>query len=177
MQQINYHITNIEPIWDIKEVENLEYFTQPFTDTETLDKWKSIYNKTFTLGSLADYRSKQPEVQHKIVSNILDNISDLGSFTNFGFNWFKMVPGDVIPYHEDAYINYRKYYNVKYENVWRAVVLLQDWHPGFILEIDGNPLYKYSAGTVAMWRGDTSHLVANYGVVPRYTLQITMTKL
>jgi hypothetical protein len=43
------------------------------------------------------------------------------------------------------------------------------------LEIDGNPITKWSAGDWVGWNYDTQHLAANIGMTDRYTMQITGT--
>ena len=55
----------------------------------------------------------------------------------------------------------------------RAIVFLEDWASGHYLEVDNEPVVKWSAGDVVVWEYDTPHLAANMGTTPRYTLQIT----
>jgi len=166
---------NIDPIWDMKEVENLNYFFEAFNDPQTTQKWKELYNKEFTIGNKADHRTQQPEIQTSILNEVL-TYSKV-KLTNPGYIWYKMNPGDVIPYHSDTYIKYCKYHNVSINKVWRALVLLQDWQPGSVLEVDGTPINQYKAGKVVMWNSDTPHFVANYGKIPRYTLQLTLSEI
>jgi hypothetical protein len=57
--------------------------------------------------------------------------------------------------------------------IHRAIVFLEDWASGHYLEIDGEPIIKWTAGDVVIWCYDTPHMAANMGLTPRYTLQIT----
>jgi hypothetical protein len=52
-------------------------------------------------------------------------------------------------------------------------VFLEDWKSGHYFE--GNDVAKvnWRAGDVVEWQYDASHMAANLGLEPRYTLQIT----
>ena len=163
-----------EVIWDLEEIANLKYRWEPFNDPDTVDDWKKTYQgKEFSVGMKCDYQCPQPNYQHKIFHNISQEIP---GFSNEGFIWFRMMPGDIIPDHADSYINYRKRLGVKLDQVYRILVFLQDWQPGFLSEVNGQAINHYPAGTYVIWPGDTRHMAGNLSRQPRYTLQITATK-
>ena len=156
--------------WDIKDVESLDYIYEPFNDNETKEHWKQQYNLEFSTGLQADYRSIQPPWTNKI----LEQLTRLGyNLTNPGTSFYKMLPGDILPYHSDTFARYSSKFKVAPESVSRIIVFLQDWQPGFLFEIDGVPIYQYSAGQFVHWKYNVPHMAGNLGSVPRYTLQIT----
>lgn len=167
-------VGQIESIWNMSEVENMQYFYEPFNDPDTVASWHEIYKKEFTIGMQADYRSQQPRCQEDIFQSICDQGHQL---TNQSFSWYRMMPGDMIPEHADTYVNYCRYHNVHKSQAVRVLVLLQDWHPGFILEVGGKSFSHYPAGTFVIWHADCPHTAGNWSRIPRYTLQITATKL
>ena len=165
-------VGQIDPIWNIEEVEKLDYFYEPFNDSDVVDVWRTLYNKEFTTGMQADYRSQQPACQEAVFQSICKQGHILA---NQGFSWYRMMPGDMIPEHSDTYANYCKYYNISKEQAIRILVLLQDWQPGFLLEVAGQSFSHYLAGTFVIWSADCPHTAGNWGQIPRYTLQITAT--
>lgn len=166
-----YMIGKIDPIWDMEEVRNLPYFAEPFNDPNQIAEWDRIYGRKFTVGEQADYRVLQPSCQ----SDIAGSFQDLG-LSNFGFSWYRMQPGDLIPRHIDTYSSYCRYWNVGPSRVIRILVLLEDWKTGHLLEVDQQAITGYRAGTFVYWTHGTPHMAGNIGSQPRYTLQITATK-
>lgn len=164
----------ITPTWDMNQVENLDYFYEPFNDEVTIDTWRRTYNKEFTIGMQADYRTQQPRCQEDIFASICAQGHEL---TNQAFSWYRMMPGDMIPEHSDTYQSYCEFYQVDKINAVRVLLLLQDWQPGFLLEVAGRSFSHYPAGTYVIWHADCPHMAGNWSRVPRYTLQITATKL
>jgi hypothetical protein len=86
-----------------------------------------------------------------------------------------MTSGTVMPVHQDRYVKYIDLFNLQGQEhtICRALVLLEDWRSGHYLEIMGEPVVSWTAGTVAEWTYDTPHMAANIGLENRYTLQIT----
>jgi hypothetical protein len=80
-----------------------------------------------------------------------------------------------MPEHSDLYKRYIELFDLQGQEhrIRRALVLLEDWQPGHYLEIMGEPIVKWQAGTVVQWDYDTPHMAANIGIEDRYTLQIT----
>lgn len=144
---------------------SLGYFKEPFNDTATVKAWTDLYGEIFDTGWMVDHRSFQPEWA-------LDVAEEIG-LKNPGTSFYRMNPGTILPYHSDTYARYASYHEVDPHEVYRAVVFLQDWKPGHLFEIDGEPIYKYTAGTYVLWNYDTPHLAGNIGPDYRYSLQIT----
>lgn len=156
----------------MEEVAGLEYFYEPFNDPDSVDRWRDRYHKDFTIGMQADYRSRQPGCQEMIAQQLRSQGLIL---KNVAFCWYRMMPGDMIPEHSDTYSSYSRFYNVPPDSVARILILLEDWKPGYLLEVDGNPINCYKAGTWVMWKAHTPHMAGNLGSQPRYSLQITAT--
>jgi hypothetical protein len=163
----------ITPCWDMDEVRGLDYFYEPFNDPQSVELWKKIYNSEFSIGMQADFRSRQPLCQEQIFTDIQSQELDI---SNQGFSWYRMLPGDIIPEHGDTYASYCRYHNVPKHQAVRILVLLEDWRPGYLLEVAGKSYSHYPAGTWVLWHADTPHMAGNLSHVPRYTLQITATK-
>lgn len=161
---------HIEPCWTVSEVSNLDYFTEPFNDSTTADHWNQLYGQSFGVGQQADYRSRQLSNINEIVDRVTDQIGPLDCV---GTSFYRMRPGDILPHHRDSYCSYCKYHAVRPEQVTRVIVFINPWQPGFLFEIDGEPIVKYQWGDFVAWKYNTEHMAGNLGCTPRYTLQIT----
>lgn len=85
-----------------------------------------------------------------------------------------MGPGTVLPNHKDSYARFKQIYDITdADDIWRAVVMLEDWQSGHYLEIDSHAIVNWRAGDAFIWQNDVPHLAANIGETNRYTLQIT----
>lgn len=148
------------------EYRKLNYISEPFNNVETTKKWDKLYGKIYATGDMADYRQPQPDWTQQIIDYIGLSLS--------GSSYYRMSPGKILPYHRDTYQRFISYHcinNIK--TIHRAIIFLEDWTPGHIFEVDGDPIYNYKAGTYVLWQYDTPHMAANLGLKDRYTLQIT----
>ena len=86
----------------------------------------------------------------------------------------RLKPGRYIPTHSDHYAYYANKYNITNLNIiHRFIVFLEDYQDGHILVINDRAYLSYKAGNVCSWSGTTPHAALNYGLTPRYTLQVT----
>jgi len=108
------------------------------------------------------------------------------NFINEHFRWLKnkhfqinkFEPGDIAPMHIDQYPYYNNLYNVHDDNeIVRVLIFLQDWKNGHYLEIEDISITNWKAGEWVAWELNTPHMAANIGLVDRYTLQLTGTKI
>ena len=104
----------------------------------------------------------------------IDFFADQG-WKDIGTSYYRMTTGTVLPVHQDLYVRYVKLFNLqgKEQDIRRAIVFLEDWQSGHYFELDGKPLLEWQAGNVIQWEYDAPHMAANFGLLPRYTLQIT----
>jgi hypothetical protein len=161
-----YHIP---AFWD-DEFQRLEYINETFNDTELVERWLSLgFANRFT-GDMCDMRSTQPTWN----KTIIDVFEHLG-WQDIGTSYYRMMPGTILPTHQDLYKKYIEIFGLSGQEhtIRRALVFLQDWHPGHYLEVIDEPVTKWRAGDVVEWVYDTPHMAANMGITPRYTLQIT----
>ena len=155
--------------WD-DEYKHLEYACESFNDEQSLQRWiQAGYPDRFT-GDMCDMRSPQPSWNSKFT----ELFSMLG-WKDVGTSYYRMNTGTVLPVHGDLYVKYIDLFKLhgQQHRIRRAVVFLEDWKSGHYAEYLGEPLVKWTAGTVIEWPYDTPHMAANLGLEPRYTLQIT----
>jgi len=159
----------LQVFWD-DEYKRLNYINEPFNDTENTRCWiEQGYPAKFT-GDMCDMTQPQPSWNQQFI----DIFADLG-WKDIGTSYYKMNTGTVLPTHGDLYTKYIELFDLRGQEhtIRRAIVFLEDWHPGHYAEYLDQPLVKWQAGTVIEWPYDTPHMAANLGLEPRYTLQIT----
>ena len=155
--------------WD-DEFKKLNYFREDFNDPESVDHWLSKgYANNFT-GDMCDMRNTQPSWNQYFVGWFTAR-----GWSNIGTSYYRMNTGTVLPLHGDLYKRYVELFNLQGQEhtIRRAIVFLEDWKSGHYLEIAGQGITNWTAGTVVEWVYDTPHMAANIGLDPRYTLQIT----
>lgn len=160
---------NLEVFWN-NEYKHLHYINEPFNDEVSTDAWiEQGYPEKFT-GDMCDMRSPQPSWNQQFI----DHFASLG-WKNIGTSYYRMNTGTILPTHGDLYLKYIDLFNLQGQErtIRRAVVFLEDWKSGHYFESLGVPLTEWSAGTVIEWTYNTTHMAANIGPEPRYTLQIT----
>lgn len=167
---MTYQLGQIPVSWTIDEIDQLDWIKEDFNDPVMTRAWMDLYGPIFRTGFQADYRSKQLACNQQILRDLATQGIDLD---RTGLSYYKMMPGDILPYHGDTYARYREYHKVDIDDIWRVIVFLQDWQPGFLFEMQGRPIVQYRAGDFVAWQGGAEHLAGNLGRVPRYTLQIT----
>lgn len=167
---MTYFAGRIPVSWTLEDINGLDWIQEPFNDPVMAKAWLDMYGPIFRTGYQADHRSRQLSCNQQI-------LRDLGAqgfnLARTGFSYYKMMPGDILPYHGDTYARYREFHGVDVHDIWRVIVFPQDWQPGFLFEIEGRPIAQYRAGDFVIWRGAAEHMAGNLGRVPRYTLQIT----
>jgi hypothetical protein len=156
--------------WTLEEIDGLDWTREPFNDPAMAGAWMDIYGPIFRTGFQADHRSRQLDCNPQILRDLQAQGIDLD---RTGFSYYKMMPGDILPYHSDTYARYISHHKVDIADIWRVIVFPQDWQPGFLFEIEGRPITQYRAGDFVAWQAGAEHMAGNLGRVPRYTLQIT----
>lgn len=164
---MKYKTGHINPFWD-QGYRNFTYEKQPLMPSE-YDEWAKQgfhhpYVKSFS-GSM--YNNKNP-MPHWITK--LDNMFGLKNQT---YLFYRMQTFEVMPPHKDHYQTYIKLFNADPKNIYRVLIMLEDWKPGHYLEIDGQGFVNWQAGDYFIWENFTPHAAANIGIDDRYTLQIT----
>jgi hypothetical protein len=161
-----YRITKF---WD-DEFKRLSYINETFNDADNLQTWLALgYANRFT-GDMCDMRSPQPSWNNRFV----DIYREKG-WKDIGTSYYRMGTGTILPTHGDLYVKYIDLFKLQGQQhrIHRAIVFLEDWKSGHYFEGNGVPVTEWQAGDVVEWTYDTTHLAANMGIAPRYTLQIT----
>jgi hypothetical protein len=158
---------HLNRLWN-DDFKHLPYKKQPVTKEE-IDEWKQLgYDesnvKSFT-GHMYDNRNPMP--------NWVSQIQDAFGLYKQTYTFYKMETLEIMPAHSDHYRTYCKINNVTYDEVYRVILMLEDWKPGHYFELDGVSYTNWKAGDWFKWRGNTPHAASNIGVENRYTLQIT----
>lgn len=168
-----YKIGNVGVTWNVADFKNLSWTRKPFNDAKQLEAWKQAgFTHTNFNGLLVD-----ASVPGAVPAWAWNLAREEFKYDNLGVSIFCMMPGDIIPNHQDTYVKYRQVFNIKDPNtIWRSLVMLDDWKSGHYLEIAGIAEVNWRAGNTFTWNYDTPHMAANIGQEPRYTLQITGTR-
>lgn len=155
---------HIKPLWR-DEFKHFNYTLPPITQEEKIAWAKAGYHDIKTRGKMYDSTNPMPEWV-----SVLENTFGMYRQT---YTFYRMDTMEVMPTHSDHYRTYIKLNNVEYDQVFRTVVMLEDWKPGHYFELDGVGYTNWKAGDWFKWKGDIPHAASNIGIEPRYTLQIT----
>lgn len=156
---------HVDPWWE-EDFKQLDYQYYPLKNTHDLICWiNQGYQHLRLNGGLYSMPRKMPDWAQ--------NFYTLFAWQDVGIAFYKMETCDALPLHTDSYISYRKMFGVTAEQMFRAIVFLEDWKSGHYFEIDSQPLMPWRAGDWVYWHNDVPHYAGNFGTQPRYTLQIT----
>lgn len=160
---------NIDSFWD-DEYKRLNYIKEKFNDPATEISWQDAGFRGPFGGLMCDMRNLQPSWNSKVI----DFFAAMG-WRDIGTSYYKMEPGSSLPEHIDTYNRYIDLFNLRGQenNIRRAVVFLEAWQSGHYAECNGVPYTGWIAGFTLIWKWDTPHMAANFGMTPRYTLQVT----
>ena len=162
---MTWQIGRLEPWWD-DSFKNLDYRYYPLKNTHDLVRWiNQGYHHLNLNGGLYDMSREMPDYAQ--------GFFDVFPWQNLSISFYRMLTGDALPLHYDIYTSYRKRFNVKATQMYRAIVFLEDWKSGHYFEIDSQPLMPWKAGDWVYWNNSVPHYAGTFGTEPRYTLQIT----
>ena len=134
---------------------------------EEVNKWKANgydHVKSFT-GMLYDSTNTMPDW--------VNHIRDAFGLYKQTHTIYKMQTLEIMPTHVDYFKRYAELKKVDVKDVWRVVMMLEDWKPGHYFELNGVGYTNWKAGDWFKWRYDVPHAAANIGIEDRYTLQVT----
>lgn len=150
------------------DFKNFSYVKQGVTKEE-IASWEKLgysdqYVKSYT-GHMYDNSNTMPDW--------IDRLENAFGLYKQSYTFYRMDTCEIMPMHSDHFRTYSKLNDVSPDQVWRAVMMLEDWKPGHYFELDGVGYVNWKAGDWFKWRGDIPHAAANVGSEPRYTLQVT----
>lgn len=158
----------------IGDYKNIEYpGRRQFRDDETVEQWKNLGHLyvNYTGFIREEYRGL-PDWCNSVIAEIKNQLN----ISNVSCSLYRMPPGTIMPEHKDAYLNYKKIFELDDVNkICRVLVFLEDWKSGHYFEVSDNPVIRWKSGDYYMWFGETPHIAANIGRENRYTMQITGT--
>ena len=164
MDKVTYG--KVDVVWE-NEFKDYDYTKQPLKEEE-MENWRSLgyYHESFS-GGIYDSRNPMPAWTNTVAEQV--------GLTNAGYVFYKLTTLDIMPNHVDHFETYCKVFQVDRNDVYRALVFLEDWASGQYLEVDHNALTSWKAGDFVLWQADVDHASANIGTTDRYALQITGT--
>ena len=157
---------NIAPTWN-QDYKQFEYQRQPIKPEE-IHNWRQM-GYTHNSFSGVMYGGKNP------MPSWVNGVAEQLGLHNPGFVFYCMNTMEVMPPHEDHFETYCSVFNVDRMDVYRGLVMLEDWKPGHYLEMDRKGYVNWQAGDYMVWSADVEHAASNIGSEPRWTLQITGT--
>ena len=167
MKTSSWRIGHINPWWGTSH-RGLDYHNEPFNNPADLEKWRAMgYTHDKFTGDMYDMRN--PEEEWMGVSQLQEEFK----FEHLSWSFYRMGSGVILPEHADTFSRFREMYNAENKIVVRALVMLEDWHQGHYVDMDGNANTNWKAGDYYVWEEDCLHTAANIGTADRYTLQIT----
>ena len=161
-----YHL---RPFWG-DDFKSLDYTSEPFNDPESQATWLAMGFADKFVGDMCDMRRTQTSWNSRMI-----DIYSMAGWQDVGTSYYRMNPGSILPRHSDTYRRYIELHGLqgREQNIWRAIVFLEDWKSGHYLEVGERAITHWNAGDVVEWRYDVPHMAANMGFTPRYTLQLT----
>jgi hypothetical protein len=97
---------------------------------------------------------------------------------DIGLAFYRMSTGTVMPVHRDLYKRYIELFNLqgRENSIRRALVMLEDWKPGHIVQLDDWALTEWKAGDTWYFDTEVVHYAANCGTENFYTCQVSTVK-
>ena len=155
---------HITPLWK-EEYKKFNYIHKEAHPNDIIFWKRQGYNFDTYTGKMFAEQNKMPQW--------VKTVSDQIGLTQCGYTFYQMSTGIIMPKHVDHFENYCKFYNANKNDVYRAIVALEDWQSGHYFEIDNQIIHDYKRGDYILWSSDVAHSAANLGINTRYTLQIT----
>jgi hypothetical protein len=160
----------IQPEWKISDFHNLDYFLTTHKDKILLDQYVNFgHNRD----SMTLYNCHEPSYMPNCVHDYIKPQFDFLEHIAFAINLFK--PGQYLPIHTDIFGKYMKLYDVKFENIVRYIIMLEDSLPGQILQIESKCIGEWNSGDCFGWKYNQRHAFYNFSMKDRYAIQVTGT--
>jgi hypothetical protein len=161
---------SIARTWD-DSFKELEYRYLDHRYPGFTDEWESgAYSRMKLNGAIHELHGKIPVMAESYIQCL--------NWHNVGVCLFRMNTGEILPLHSDHYATYKRLFNITDPlQIWRALVMLEDWKTGHYFQIEDTMFSNWTAGDYFVWNYDVAHMAANIGTESRYTMQITGTKL
>lgn len=90
--------------------------------------------------------------------------------------WLTLEPREIVPVHQDGFYMVKTKKNVRTEDCIRYLIMLEDWKPGHMVQLDDWALTDWKAGDVWYFDSTVPHWAANCGSENFYTCQVSTVK-
>ena len=156
----------IDVNWTIDEIKDLKY-------TNVLANFDNA-----ELFLQAGHSKKHMSIQNYFESNTMPesilNVKQYFDWNNCTVAINLLKPGRYLPTHSDLYTKYANLFKINnIENIQRAIIMIEDWLPGQMIEVDNVITNKWVAGQVFTWTGKVKHAAYNFSLKNRYAIQVT----
>ena len=99
-----------------------------------------------------------------------------GEIQNAQLRVFVKPPMTALGLHADTFGSYKRKYNVKENEVFRAMTFIDDWEWGHYTLVGNEVLHQYQAGQTYQIKPNIFHCSGNMGFNPQITMNITGVK-
>lgn len=92
------------------------------------------------------------------------------------YNFMKIPPGSLIPWHCDTYGYFVKKFDISSEDIpkiKRAIVFIDEWQFGQSIQFGKDILHNWKRGDIYTWDHEAWHGAANYGNQDLIVMQVT----
>ena len=82
-------------------------------------------------------------------------------------------PGNIMPWHDDKFYNFKRSYPEHADFIVRFLVFINDWTPGQFLQAGNSVIMNWQAGDTVLWAPHRMHLAVNAGYANKWTTNVT----
>lgn len=90
--------------------------------------------------------------------------------------WLNLTPREMIPVHRDYFFVLKTKKKVDVDRCIRYLIMLEDWMPGHMVQLDDLVLTNWKAGDVWYFDNEVLHWAANCGTTNFYSCQVSTLK-
>lgn len=171
----------------LNEIHNFDW-KETFMIEESIqqDLWNNFstenklsLEKTYRDLSLPNECSKHYMAYNPVLDPESQKILDYFDDKIYRYNFLKLTAGYNLWWHYDLYSTFVKYNNISEKDsdeIHRTIIMLSDWSPGQVFQIEDNCITKWNIGTSFTWKSNTWHGVGNFSFADFITMQITWIK-
>lgn len=158
--------------WNLKEIKSLPYTREEFNDSLQVLAWETQGQQP-RVGAMYDMRHDHQPFTTAALTSWAEN----RGLEHVGISYYKMCPGDNLPWHWDTYKRYIQLFDLsaRREHIYRYIFFVEPRLPGHVMEVAGR-MIDWIDGDYIAWRYDTPHVAGNLGHFDRYTIQLTGVK-
>ena len=164
----NSRVGFIDPLWNIDDYRKLNYKLDFHKDRVLIEKY---IESGHSRNHIVLYNYFEPNPMPESINYIKNNFDFLSNIS-VAINLFK--PGQYLPYHRDLYEKFKSFHDIdRSSQIIRCIVMLEDWKPGQIMEIEKEVYSNWKAGDIFKWEDSEFHSFYNLSMHDRFAVQVT----